>query len=727
MSDTTRVYVAIFWHQHQPYYTNDLTADTSMPWVRLHGVKDYIGMINVLEKCPEMKITVNLVPSLLKQILDQTEGGHEDRFMRLSRIPAKDLADEEKEFILGQFFQANLQHMINPLPRYRELLLKHEASRKNHKPLKSFRPQDFRDLQLLSNFAWIHPMEIGKDGKLLEMKKKGRNFSEEEKQYVLDAHLRIMSEIIPAHKRAMEAGQAELTTTPYYHPILPLLVNMESAKRCMPGVRLPMTMTDNGEYARIHVQRGIEMHTELFGRAPRGLWPAEGSVSPEIIPILAEAGIEWIATDEEILAHSLKDHIRRDAMGHVENPDLLYKPYVAESDGAAVNVFFRDHYLSDLIGFQYSANDTNSAVADFEARINHIKKSCKGGPRFVSVILDGENCWEYYHNQGIDFLTALYRRISDMDGVEPITFSEYLDKKPQTGRISRLFSGSWINHDFYIWIGDPEDVEGWEKLNRAKEFLDAKKSDEKYDKDTIDKAQEELLIAQGSDWYWWFGADHSSANDAEFDLQFRTHLKNIYRLLGEDPPGDLDVPIMQSAARELFLPPRTMIDVKMDGRVTSFFEWLGAGHYASDLEHGAMEKATDNLLADVFFGFDSETLFIRVDTRGRVAEILREGLGIRLNFIYPQQGWVEITRGSGDLDCAIEVSDSFEAAESGIRAVADKVLEITLPFDTFELREDQAVNFFVEIMKDGRVSEKAPSAAPVSVTAPSEEFDATVW
>ena len=726
MSETTKVYVAFFWHQHQPYYTDDATGETSMPWVRLHGVKDYIGMIDILEKCPGMKMTVNLVPSLLKQIIDQTDNGLQDRFMRLSRKNAEDLADDEKAFILDQFFQANRQHMINPLPRYRALLIKREKTRDNHNPLKSFRDQDFRDLQVLFNMAWIHPLEIRKDEGLQNIEKKGQHFTEEEKHYVLDKHLEILRQIIPAHRRAMESGQVELTTTPFYHPILPLLVDMNCAKRCMPGVRLPFTQTDNRRYAVEQVRRAVEYHEKLFGRKPRGMWPAEGSVSADILPILAEAGIEWIATDEEILAHSIGKTVQRDGMGHVLNPDMLYRPYVAEGGDAQMRMFFRDHYLSDLIGFQYSANDTNSAVADFEARLRKIVAASTGGPLFVSVILDGENAWEYYPNQGIDFLTGLFRRVVEMDGVAPITFSEYLDMNPETGRIDDLYPGSWINHDFYIWIGDSEDVEGWERLNRAKEFYEQRKAQGDLDAATIARIEEELLIAQGSDWYWWFGHDHSSANDLEFDLQFRLHLKNIYQLLGAEPPENLDVPIKRTAASELFVPPRTMLNIRMDGRVTSFFEWLGAGLYSAEDEQGAMNKVVENVLREVHFGFDDTSLFVRVDMARHTLEVMREGHSVRLNFIYPHQGWVDVALDEQG-QCVVSLGNGFAAAGVAVEAAADSILEIAMPFGMFGLAGDQAVNFFVELRKGENVVEKAPTSGPIIVNSPSEEYDTSVW
>jgi alpha-amylase/alpha-mannosidase (GH57 family) len=691
MSNSAKVYVAFLWHQHQPYYTNDLAGETMLPWVRLHGIKDYIGMARILERHPEVHMTINFVPSLIKQLYDITEGGHEDLFMKLSRKPAGELSDEEREFILNNFFMANREHMIDPHPRYRELFIRRDFdSRRATKLLKRYMEQDFRDIQVLANLVWFHGTVLEEEPDLRALLKKGRDYTEEEKQFVLDKEIEVLREIIPLHKLLMEQGQIEITTTPFYHPILPLLVNVESAKRCMPGVILPEYRADHYDDAVTQVRRAVEYHEEVFGQRPCGMWPAEGSVSEEILPILMDHGIRWIATDEEILAYSIQKFVSRDSL-------------------------------------QYGRNRAEVAVDDFVSRLQYIADQCRGAPLLVPIILDGENAWEYYPNHGIDFLSMLYERLSGMRDIHTTTICDFLMQRPPVGRINSLFPGSWINHDFYIWIGDAEDVKGWEYLNRTKDFLLSKKSSGNYDSEVIARAEEEILIAQGSDWFWWFGSDHGSANDREFDALFRTHLKNVYTLLGEECPSYLDVPIKKSVAREFFTPPRSLLTVKLDGRVSNFFEWLGAGHCSGRPEQNVMEQAAEGLLTDIYFGFDRSNIYVRVDGVRNMDEIIDEGHTVRLKFIYPREADVEVhpekTPEGAYRVWSHNLAESAEAA----KACVGSVLEMAVPFECLEMREDRATNFFVEVLKDDRILERLPAGGPVTVTAPSAEFDVGVW
>jgi alpha-amylase/alpha-mannosidase (GH57 family) len=728
MSDSAKIHVAFLWHQHQPYYTNDLTGETILPWVRLHGIKDYIGMARIIERNPRARATINYVPSLLKQILDITERGHEDVFFKLAKKPAKDLTEEEREVILRNFFHANLERMIEPYPRYYELLIRRDFdNRKASTILRRYSDQDFLDLQVLANLVWFHGTALDEEPQLRELLHRGEEFTEEEKQFVLNKQVEVLREVIPLHRQLMEKGQIELTTTPFYHPILPLLVNIECAKRCMPGVVLPEYRADNREDAVTQVRRAVEYHEKLFGRKPSGMWPAEGSVSEEILPILMDHGIRWIATDEEILVYSIQKFISRDANGNVQEPDVLYRPYLLEREGRSMSVVFRDHNLSDLIGFQYGRNKTEAAIKDFVSRLQQIAANHRGAPLLVPVILDGENAWEYYPNQGIDFLTGLYGRLAGMRDVEMTTIGDYLAKFPPSSRINSLFAGSWINHDFYIWIGDTEDVKGWECLNRTKDYLLSKKSSGKYDSETVSRAEEEILVAEGSDWYWWFGSDHGSANDKEFDILFRTHLRNVYKLFGDEYPNYLDVPIKKSVAREIFTPPRSLLNVKLDGRVSSFFEWLGAGHSAGEPDQSVMEKATENLMTDVYFGFDPGQMFVRVDGVKNMDEILAEGHTLRLKFIYPREAEVEV-RPEREAGGAFKVtSRNLAQGSEPAQACVDRVAELAVPFAGLELREDRAANFFVELIKDGRVIERLPMGGPITVTAPTADFDVGVW
>src|SRR5262245_7022607 len=291
--------LAFLWHQHQPYYPDDVAGDNPMPWVRLHGVKDYYGMALHLLEFPEMRCTINLVPSLLVQLRAYTEGGATDRYLNVSRVPADGLTEEDCLFLLDHFFNANHDFMIRPYPRYGELLLRRGAGRDTARDcLRRFQERDFRDLQVWFNLTWIHPLVFERDADLRALRDKGRNFTEEEKLWLLGKHLEILRAIIPLHRRLMEQGQVELTTTPYFHPILPLLLDKKLAREALPDLKLPRYTGGYPEDAAIQVKRAVDYHQQVFGRAPRGIWPAEGSVCQAMLPLLAQHGIRWLATDE---------------------------------------------------------------------------------------------------------------------------------------------------------------------------------------------------------------------------------------------------------------------------------------------------------------------------------------------------------------------------------------------------------------------------------------------
>ncbi len=298
------VSLALMWHQHQPYYPDDVAGENPMPWVRLHATKDYLGMALHLEEVPEFRCTINLVPSLLTQLESYVEGAT-DTHLTMSRRPVDGLEHDDACYLMDNFFMAFADSMIRPHARYHELYMLRAAwAGPAEQALKRFRPRDLRDLQVWSNLAWIHPLLFEKDAELAEFKAKGRHYTEDEKQWLLDKQRELLARVIPLHRALAERGQIELTTTPYYHPILPLLLDQKLAREAMPDVALPAYREGYPEDAEIHVRRGVESHLRRFGAPPRGMWPSEGSVCQALIPLLARHGIEWIATDEEILGCS---------------------------------------------------------------------------------------------------------------------------------------------------------------------------------------------------------------------------------------------------------------------------------------------------------------------------------------------------------------------------------------------------------------------------------------
>ncbi len=356
------IYLAIIWHQHQPvYFKNPDSGVYIRPWVRVHATKDYVDMATTLAVYPDVHATFNLTPSLIRQ-LDDLGSGAKDEYWVHAEIPAQNLTSGQKQFILDRFFDTNSK-IINRFPRYRELF---ELRNSAEDPLEAYSTQDYRDLQILFNLAWTDPDWLELDP-LRALVEKGQNFEEADKAILFGEHLRLIQEVIPIHRELQDAGQIEVTMTPFAHPILPLLVTTDLASVALPDIELPTEKFIYGQDAAAQVGLGVSLYEEHFGRPPRGMWPAEGSVAQEIVTMVAQNGIQWMASDEGVLASSLGlESFTRDAAEVVVDADLLYRPYYVEgSRGDPVAMVFRDVVISDKVGFTYSGLSGGSCRGRF--------------------------------------------------------------------------------------------------------------------------------------------------------------------------------------------------------------------------------------------------------------------------------------------------------------------------------------------------------------------------
>ena len=724
------VSLALMWHQHQPYYPDDVAGENPMPWVRLHGTKDYIGMAMHLEEVPEFRCTINLVPSLLVQIEAYVRGAT-DKHLTVSRLPADGLDREDALYLLDNFFMAYADAMIQPHPRYFELYQRRGLGVNSaEQALGRFREPDVRDLQVWSNLAWFHPLLFEKDPELAEFKAKGRRYTEADKAWLLDKQRAILGQIIPLHRKLAERGQVELTTTPFYHPIIPLLLDKRLAREAMPDVRLPAYKGGYPEDAEFHVRAAVEAHRGHFGAPPRGMWPSEGSVTQAIVPLLARHGIEWIATDEEILSGSTHGKVGRDGRGYVRHPELLYRPWKVAEGGHELAIVFRDHALSDQVGFHYQRSPGPAAAADFLGKLHAIGDACRQNPAtLVPVILDGENCWEYFPDGGVSFLRDLYRNAVRDPRVRPTTVGEFLREHPPTDTLPRLFSGSWISHNFAIWIGHPEDNRAWDCLHDTREFLVREANSGRHAADLLERAWRELYIAEGSDWFWWYGDDHSSALDALFDHLFRKHLRNIYTLLGVEPPGGLFAAISQSAAgrKALHDPPTSFLDVAVDGR-TSYFEWINAARYDCGNERGTMALVAQGPLQSVRFGFSVEKLFLRVDAHGPASERLAVADRLRIGFVDPADWEISVDHPAESRPAAhLNHAGAPAGREPAVEVATDKILELAVPFGRLGLKAGAPLRFYVELLSGDSSLDRAPREGIFELTVPSPDFERVMW
>ncbi|MBX3445059.1 MAG: hypothetical protein KF774_21855 [Planctomyces sp.] len=724
------VSLALFWHQHQPYYPDDVSGETLMPWVRMHGTKDYIGMALHIAEVPEFRCTINLVPSLLVQIQRYVDG-LSDRHLDVSRMPADGLSEADVLYLMDHFFMAYVDGMIRPHTRYFELYQKRNPGRETAAAVRDrFSAQDLRDLQVWSNLSWFHELLFERDVDLRDFRTKGGGWTEAEKQWLLDQQRSILAEIVPLHRKLSEGGQVEITTTPFYHPIMPLLWDKRSARQAMPGCELPRHMDPYPEDVHEHLRRAVELHTQSFGSPPRGMWPSEGSVSQEIIGAIADVGIEWIATDEEILMQSTDGFVSRDGHGLVTRPEMLFRPWRIEQDGKPLQIVFRDHGLSDLIGFHYQRNEPVWAAEDMLGKVISIGRSVAGRtgdrPALVPIILDGENCWEFYPDGGVRFLRHLYRQAAANPQVRPVRMIDHLDEYPATDRIAKLFAGSWISHNFAIWIGHEEDRTAWDMLHMTREYLVQATGAGHHKPDVLERAWAELYIAEGSDWYWWFGGEFSSAQDALFDLLFRRHLQNVFTLLGESAPPALLRPIKRLAQRTIHTQPRSFLNVKVDGR-QSFFEWLNAGAYRAGQERGTMAQTSEGLVRQVLFGFDRDRLLLRLDTRHAAREDLAGIDEVRLRFLEPEHVEVRVLH-PGAANAQVRVlRDGQKVPRSKASAAAHDILEVSIPLSEISVQPGAACHWSIELYAHKQSRERIPAEGAIELAAPSADFEQRVW
>ena len=675
-----QIYLCFLWHMHQPFYKDLVTGQYNLPWTRLHALKDYYGMVHILEEFPKIHQTFNLVPSMMVQVVEYAAGQARDPFLECAAKPAESLTDAERGLILDQFFHANPERMIRRFPRYAELYEARQAQKDPAYSRLGFAAQEFRDLQILSQLAWFDEEFLENDPDVLALIRKGRNFDLADQALMLEKQKQILSRVIPAYHQAAGSGQIEISTTPYYHPILPLLCDSNIASVAHPGVTLPRQFRHPEDASR-QLRMAREYIATEFASTPVGLWPSEGSVSDEVFRLASDAGFQWAATDSGVLDRTLE---------RASGIESLYRPHRWNQNGREIRVIFRDHFLSDLIGFVYSRMDAREAVEDFLGRIR--ENACgilaRGRDALVPIILDGENAWEYYERNGRPFLRELYRRISDATDMSALTVSEAL-ARIEAEPLDHIFPGSWINANFDIWIGAEEDNRAWECLLDARAAFDNAAG---VGEDNMRLAFEEILIAEGSDWCWWYGPEHDSPDRPNFDRLYRSHLANVYRALGQQPPENLSRPILKVAEQEFSQAPAGFVHPVIDGEVTSYFEWLGAGLYRPDPRSGAMH-GRQFPVREVYYGTDGTSVFLRLDFETLPNETTG-GIELRLSFA-PGDSAVPET-------VTVQVEDgAARTTPPDIKVALRQLLEIEVPLRTIQVQPGVVLRFQISSWQGG--------------------------
>ncbi|MFH1009572.1 MAG: glycoside hydrolase [Candidatus Latescibacterota bacterium] len=753
----TKLYVAFMWHMHQPYYRDPDSDIYLMPWVRLHATKDYLNMVAILEDFPNIHQTFNLVPSLVEQIREYVSGATDRGMVLTRRVPA-DLTKEEKVEILSTFFMANPERMILPHRRFRELLTlrgSHTDKQVLRKISEKFSERDWMDLQVWFNLAWITPL-LQSDPSVRRLFDKASDFDAADKEEVLRIHQRILEGVIPKHQELSNRGQIEITTSPFYHPILPLLCDTGVAKESLPTTELPDRPFQAPEDASAQIEDGIRYVAETFGARPKGMWPSEGSVSSQAVALMADAGVEWIATDEEVLQGSLAKTIWRDAKGSLQNPERLYRPYRFGN----MQMIFRDRVLSDRIGFVYATWPPQKAAQDMLGRLQAIRGDLAGRGiehGLIPIILDGENCWESYPNNGIDFLRALYENLSHRGEIEAVTVGEYLAKFPPEHSLSKLHPGSWINANFRIWIGHPEDNRAWDLLGRTRETLagdtrhftaehaqDAKDSPAKTTgtpsilsslsglsgdrAERLRTAWREIYIAEGSDWCWWYGDEHSSQDDERFDYLFRRHLARVYELLERDVPVELLQSIRNIGhSSACVFAPLELISPDVDGQWSHFYEWTGAG-FIDPLKAGGAMHQTAGIIRGIYYGSDLERFYLRIDVNTLMAEVFRQGTVV-LDVLAPVRTRVEAESHAATARIFAGIEDRWQEAsgDNTVSVAFVDCFELSASFSDLNATAGQDLRFRIVLKMEDRELESWPRGGVVTLPIPAEASVETPW
>lgn len=624
--------VLLLWHMHQPFYKDLVSGQYRLPWVRSHALKDYYGMVKLLDEFPDVHQTFNLVPSLMTQIQDYAAGTARDPFLDIAARPASELSVADRRFALHYLFHAHPTHMVGRYPRYAELWDRYRGFGLDpERAVTFFSDQEFTDLQVLSQVAWFDEFFLA-EPEIAALVRKGRQFTREDQHFVISCQRELIGRVLPQYQSAAQRGFIEISTSPFYHPILPLLCDSDAGAASHPGLALPQRHFAHPEDAREQLRRGLDLHEQVFGMRPRGVWPSEGSVSEQVLRLAGELGVQWMATDEGVLGRTLNAFFERRDGDRLtpESADRLYTLYRFEGGGAPVHMIFRDHALSDLIGFVYAGMPPREAAADLVHRIKESTHVIKNRDAIVPIILDGENAWETYPHSGREFLRRFYDAVRSDSGMEAVTVSEAIERHGDVRPLNSLKPGSWINANFNVWIGAPEDNRSWDFLSDARDYFSvhgpAAPSDRR------DLALEEILIAEGSDWNWWYGPEHHSADDRDFDELYRKHVSNVYQLLGGRPPEALAQPIGRFDVRPTFVPQTGYIHPRLSEKSPHYFDWIGAAIYSADRTTSAMH-GRKFYLESVQAGIDEESLYVRVDFSGGVppgAEEFDSGFQIML-------------------------------------------------------------------------------------------------
>jgi alpha-amylase/alpha-mannosidase (GH57 family) len=661
------------------------------------------------------------VPSLLDQIEAYVSGEAREAELRLGLAPADRLEESERVYLLRAAFMAHPENLIGRFPRFAELLAlrgprNDEASLRVVGP--RFGPAEMRDLQVLSKLAWFDLEWQKGDPALRALIAKGRDYTEDDKRVLAEREKALLAAVLPAYRRAADQGRVELSASPYYHPILPLLCDSDVHREAHPGAYVPRRFR-HPEDAADQIRRAIDRHAQVFGRPPTGMWPSEGSVSEEAVTEIARAGLRWTASDEGILERSIQRPLHRDSRGTAHPVELLYRPWIRRTSAGEIAMLFRDRTLSDLIGFSYSGSDPEHAAHDLLERIRRIGEAWtregQAGDPVVPIILDGENAWEHFREGGRTFLRRFYAGLQADPRLRAVTMSEAI-AAGVPHELPRVFAGSWIHSDFSVWIGHADDRRAWDLLGAARDALSAAEKEGRIPRAALERAREAFRAAAGSDWCWWYGDDHSSENDFEFDRLFRRHLRAVYECIGRPAPDALSETLITTRHLETRQSrPAGEVTPVIDGEITSADEWEAAGLHRVPLT-GAMHRGAQGIRA-VRFGTDRRHLSLLVEPSTGAMRDLVGAAEVVVIFPGPESLRYRVRR---DGEKTVVTRETWTemgwiTRETGALVAAGSVLELGIPRRELVPGPGQRLELRVLVVQNGTELERHPETGPIEL------------
>lgn len=746
MSQTKKLSIAFYWHMHQPVYQLTPQSDFIMPWVRLHAVKDYLDMMLWVEKFDRLKLNFNYVPVLLDSLIDYSNGAH-DIHSRISVTPVEQLSNEDKIFILNNFFDANYQTMILPNEQYHNL---YKISQQSIENTDIFSNQEYSDLMALFNLAWIDSTFKKSDKRLKRLAEKGKDYTLEDRIEIIEIQREIISRIIPTLKDLIAKNKIEVSTSPYYHPILPILLDYKSIRKDYSGED-ELSLLNTEEDAKIQTEMALDRVEALLGKRPKGIWASEQCVSPKTLEMLSDLGIEWSISDEGNLASSIDFEFVHDFKGYLEDPYHLLKTYSYKTEKSDIKMIFRESTIYNLVSFEYASHNPVATANDLYDRIKILQSKILSSPdqeHLLTIAMDGENCWENYIDDGNTFLETLYELICKDDSLETVLISDYIENANEHKKLNKIATGASFNRGYKLWINEPVKDIAWKYLKRARQDLTAFSKREP-NHPNLEDAKKELLVCEGSDWFWWYGEPNYSGRDNIFDFIFRTHLKNIYRTLDLDYPKYLDEPLTNVSPARPSNYPKALISPEVNGKDTTDDDsWLNAG--CIDIPDGPVLRES-KLFDKICFGNDSENFYLRFHLNKYIKEnpttiprtyqmyiYLRKAGRTQalspIRLINKSENIAPISMEKFHNEIQISIRDDELRFLRLVKAIPgdmwvlenyksmevayDEVLDLKIPFETLEINEGEKLEFLFINANFGMTDFYIPNEMVLSVQRP---------